>query len=78
MTTWKNNLAKLWSWGKYTVVNMRTMTCEEGTSKKFSYVEFGEVVGISVDTYDSNVEYFEDMRYDDMQTYLENQNVTEE
>ena len=75
MTSFKNGLYKLYTWGHYTIAQMRMMTCENGTNKKFSYDEFYNVVGITVEEYDNNVDIYKDMRYEDVKEYLSNKNT---
>ena len=72
MTVHKTCLVKLYTWNHYTLAQMRSITTENGTNKKFSYDEFYDVVGITVEEYDANVDYFKNMKYEDMQEYLSN------
>ena len=55
----------------YTIDMMRNVTREEGGKKKFSYDEFYEIIGITVDYYDTNVDAFKDMKHDDMVKWLQ-------
>lgn len=78
MSNFKEQLKKYWTRGYYTVAQMRSVTTCNGTSKKFSYDEFYEVIGITVAEYDNNVDVYKDMKYKDIQAYLADHNSSEQ
>ena len=48
MTGYKNGLYKLYTWGHYTLAQMRMMTCENGTNKKSCFMFFVFFVKIPI------------------------------
>ena len=75
----KNLCTRMYYKNYYTLAQMRNVTNENGGTKMYSYVEFREIIGISVQYYDDNVELFKDMKYLDIKAWLEdNPNWDEE
>ena len=66
MSTIKNLFLHYWKKGKYTVAQVRSVTREVGTTKKFSYEEFYSLTGITVEEYDENVEKYENLVCSDL------------
>lgn len=55
-----------WERDAYTCSNLRGKTTESGNNNtRFSYSEFKEMSGITVNEYDSDIEKYQDMRYSD-------------
>ena len=69
MGIYKNNLYRFWTYGYYTFAQMRQITTKNGTTKKFSYVEFKQCFKITVEEYDANVDFFADMKYSDWEEW---------
>ena len=66
MSTIKNLFLHYWKKDKYTVAQVRSVTKEVGTTKKFSYEEFYSLTGITVEEYDANVEKYENLVCSDL------------
>lgn len=66
-----------WFKNYYYVKQIREKTTELGSKKRFSYEQFIEMTGITVDEYDANVDLYADMKYEDIKAYLESQTSEE-
>ena len=66
MSTIKKLFLHYWKKDKYTVAQVRSVTREVGTTKKFSYEEFYSLTGITVEEYDANVEKYENLVCSDL------------
>lgn len=55
-----------WVVNAYKMSDLRRVTCENGTEKKFSYEDFEKISGISISTYDSDVNEYKNLRYTDL------------
>lgn len=75
----KLRIKKYWFENRYEMKSIRRFTyVEYNETTKFSYEEFFEMTGIIVEEYDSNVELYSVMRYEDIKAYLAEKEAEEE
>ena len=69
----KEKIKVYWYMNKYKLLSIRRFTYEiANNTTKFSYEEFYEMSGITVEEYDRNVELYQNMKYEDIKEYLSN------
>lgn len=67
----KDRIRLYWFMNRYEMKDIRRFTYKVGNNTtKYSYEEFFEMTGITVEEYDSNVELYSVMRYEDIKAYL--------
>lgn len=71
----KDLVARYWKKGFYTMAKMRSWTQEIPTDKRYSYDEFYEHTGVTVEDYDANVDIYKDMNYPEVTAYLAEQKM---
>lgn len=78
MSAIKNIFIHYWKKDMYTMSQIRSVTREAATSKKFNYNEFYENTGVTVEEYDANMDKFKDMVCSDLinQRYLTTEYLT--
>ena len=70
LTNYKKLLVRCYKNNLYTLAQMRSISTPTGTNRAFTYEEFAWVVGITIEEYDANVDFYKDMRYEDINLYL--------
>lgn len=74
----KEKIKVYWYMNRYKLLSIRRFTYEiANNTTKFSYDEFYEMSGITVEEYDDNVELYQNMRYEDIKAYLSNKQEVE-
>ena len=71
----KKYCTMFWYRNFYTVEQMRKISKEGGGVKCYSFEEFYEMTGITVDEYDANPKLFADMKYEDIKKWVEENKV---
>lgn len=67
----KDRIRLYWFMNRYEMKDIRRFTYEVGNNTtKYSYEEFYEMTGITVEEYDANVQLYSVMRYEDIKAYL--------
>ena len=67
----KEKIKVYWYMNRYKLLSIRRFTYKiANNTTKFSYDEFYEMSGITVEEYDANIELYQNMKYEDIKAYL--------
>lgn len=74
----KEKIRIYWYMNRYELFKIRKYVYKiANNTTKFSYDEFYEMSGITVEEYDVNIELYQNMRYEDIKAYLSNKQEVE-
>lgn len=74
----KEKIKVYWYMNRYELFKIRKYVYKiANNTTKFSYDEFYEMSGITVEEYDANIELYQNMRYEDIKAYLSNKQDVE-